>query len=264
MTTTLSSLLVETSLQGVMTIHLNRPDVHNAFNEVMIAELTATLKNCIQQEEVRIVVLRGKGKSFSAGADLNWMQKMVSYSFEENRQDADALAELMFTLKHLNRPTIAVAQGPAFGGGVGLLACCDFVLASQQANFCLSEVKLGLVPAIISPYVIAAMGERAAYRYSLSAERFSVEEAQRLNLVTEIANDDAIEEKLNALIAQLLNNSPQAMAVCKELFFKLSESKNFSEARQMTVEAIAALRVSEEGQEGLQAFLQKRKAEWTK
>src|SRR3546814_223298 len=176
----------EIDKQGVARITLTRAEVHNAFNETLIAELTAALDGAAQDPRVRVVVLAAQGPSFSAGADLNWMRAMAGYSRAENLEDARRLARLMRTLNDMAKPTIALVQGPAYGGGVGLVACCDVAIAVEDAKFCLSEVKLGLIPAVISPYVVATIGESAARRYFLTAETFSSWEAQRLGLVHEV------------------------------------------------------------------------------
>ncbi len=171
---------------GVTTLTLNRPQVHNAFDEIMIDELKSAIDEIDSDPDTRVVVLRASGKNFSAGADLNWMRRVTEYGESENRDEAMRLAQLMLALNRLSKPVIAVVQGATYGGGVGLVACCDIAIASDQARFCLSEVKLGLVPAVISPYVVAAIGERAARRYMLSAEIFNAAQAQRLGLVHEV------------------------------------------------------------------------------
>ena len=175
--------------QGIATITLNRPEIHNAFDDAIISELNLVLDKIESDSSIRVVVLRAEGKSFSAGADLRWMRRMADYTSAENKADAMQLAALMDKLNHLNKPTIARVQGAAFGGGVGLVACCDIVVASDRALFCLSEVRLGLIPAVISPYVVAAIGERASRRYFMTAERFKAEEALRLELVHEVVSE---------------------------------------------------------------------------
>jgi methylglutaconyl-CoA hydratase len=182
-------------------VTLNRPERHNAFDDTLIAELTEAFRSMEAEDGIRLVVLSGTGKSFSAGADLNWMKRMAGFSMEENRRDAMALAALMRTLAHLRKPTIARVQGAAYGGGVGLVACCDVAVATQNATFSLSEARLGLIPAVISPYVVAAIGERAARRYFLTAERFEAAEAWRLGLVHDIAPDESeLDEKVGAIV----------------------------------------------------------------
>lgn len=258
-----SYLQVQLAVNGVATVSLNRPKLHNAFDEVLISELTECLQTLEAMPEVRIVVLRAEGSSFSAGADLNWMQRMAKYSEAENFKDAMNLAELMKTLNFLKKPTLAMVQGAAFGGGVGLVACCDVVIATENASFCLSEVKLGLIPAVISPYVIAAIGERAARRYFLTAERFDVHAAQRLGLVHEVVSDAiALQEKTEELIKILLQNSPNAVIAAKDLIYAVSAAKTDDALIAETARRIAQIRASEQGKQGLSAFLEKRKPAW--
>ncbi|HET8726942.1 MAG TPA: enoyl-CoA hydratase-related protein, partial [Alphaproteobacteria bacterium] len=197
---------------GVATVTLNRPEVHNAFNDRVIAELTGTFSRLGADPTVRAVVLRASGKSFSAGADLGWMQRMAGYGFDENLADARQLAELMRTLNDLPKPTVALVQGAAFGGGVGLVACCDVALAADTATFCLSEVKLGLIPAVISPYVVQAIGARAARRYFLTAERFSALQAKALGLVHEVVPAVMLEAALLKILDALAEGGPNAHA----------------------------------------------------
>ena len=200
---------------GVATIRMNRPEVHNAFDDALIAALTAELRRLDQLPGARVIVLAASGKSFSTGADLNWMQRMANYSREENLRDAMALADLMRTLDGVKKPTVAKVQGAAFGGGVGLVACCDIAIASTQAIFSLSEVRLGLIPSVISPYVIAAIGEREARRYFLTAERFDAVEARRIGLVHEVVDSGALDEAVDKMAAQLLRGGPYALAAAK-------------------------------------------------
>jgi methylglutaconyl-CoA hydratase len=248
---------------GRADITLNRPDVHNAFDEAMIADLTVMLKKLEAEESVRVVVLSGAGKSFSAGGDLNWMKRFANYSFEQNVEDAKALAELMRTLDELNKPTVARVHGNAYGGGVGLVACCDIALATPGAAFCLSEVKLGLIPAVISPYVVAAMGARAARRYFLTAERFDAAEAFRLGLVHELQEDEAqMDKAIERLTATLAQNGPQAIAASKGLIRAVSQKPIAPDVRLDTARRIAERRASPEGKEGVAAFLEKRKPSW--
>ena len=261
------TVLVEVDNRGVATVTLNRPEKHNAFDDSVIAELTKAFQDINQMSHARVLVLASNGKSFSAGADLAWMKRMASYSYEENLADAEALAEMLRTLNFMSIPTIAKVQGAAFGGAVGLVACCDMAVASDRASFCLSEVKLGLIPATISPYVVDAIGARASRRYFQTAERFSAEQAKDLGLVSEIADMEQLNDQVEALIGALLSNGPVAMAAAKQLVFDV---QNFAPTEQAlnnplikdTSERIAAIRVSEEGQEGLTAFFDKRKAAW--
>ncbi|MBC7963936.1 MAG: enoyl-CoA hydratase/isomerase family protein, partial [Steroidobacteraceae bacterium] len=204
--------------RGVVTLTMNRPELHNAFDDRLIATLTDALRQLAADPAVRVLLLAASGKSFSAGADLNWMRRMADYSHEQNLADAAALAELMRTLDSLPKPTIALVQGAAYGGGVGLAACCDIVLATARASFCLSEVRLGLIPAVISPYVVAAIGSRAARRYFLTAETFDALEAQRIGLVHEVvADQDELTVVAERLTVQLLKNGPAALSAAKSL-----------------------------------------------
>lgn len=243
-------------------VTLNRPEKHNAFDDGVIAELQQAFDQAANDQRVRALILAASGKSFSAGADLGWMQRMAGYSLAENRRDADALATMLRTLNSLPFPTIARVQGAAFGGAVGLVSCCDLAVASPRASFCLSEVKIGLIPATISPYVIAAMGERAARRYFLTAERFSAETAKALGLVSEIADDAELDQTLDNLLSTLLANGPEALRAAKALVAEVSNRPINQTLIDHTSARIAAIRVSEEGQEGLQAFLHKRQPRW--
>jgi methylglutaconyl-CoA hydratase len=244
-------------------VTLNRPERHNAFDDSLIAELTEAFRSMEAEDGIRLVVLSGTGKSFSAGADLNWMKRMAGFSMEENRRDAMALAALMRTLAHLRKPTIARVQGAAYGGGVGLVACCDVAVATQNATFSLSEARLGLIPAVISPYVVAAIGERAARRYFLTGERFEAAEAWRLGLVHDIAPDESeLDEKVGAIVDAMLSCSPAAQKEAKELIRAVAGRPVTSEIAQDTAERIAKLRASPEGREGVAAFLEKRRPSW--
>ena len=246
---------------GIVT--LNNPEKHNAFDDVLIADLTATFKALDQNPSVRVVVLSAVGKSFSAGGDLNWMKRVAGYSQEENLRDAMALATLMRTLHGLSKPTIARVQGPAYGGGVGLVACCDMAVGTLNASFSLSEAKIGLIPAVISPYVIAAIGARAAHRYFLTAERFDAGEALRLGLLNEITpSDDEMDERINDVTTALMRCSPNAIAEGKQLIAAVAGRSIDDSLMRDTAERIARVRASEEGREGLGAFLEKRKARW--
>ena len=246
---------------GIVT--LNNPEKHNAFDDVLIADLTAAFRILDANAAIRVVVLSAVGKSFSAGADLNYMKRMASYSQEENLRDAMALATLMRTLHTLCKPTIARVQGAALGGGVGLVACCDMAVGTHNATFSLSEAKLGLIPAVISPYVIAAIGERAAHRYFLTAERFDAGEAFRLGLLHEIApSDDEMDERINDLTTALMRCSPNAIAEGKQLIAAVAGRSIDDSLTRNTAERIARVRASEEGRDGLGAFLEKRKARW--
>jgi len=260
----IAALISEVDEYGRATITLNRPEMHNAFDDTLINALTEELKRLERDLGVRVIMLAARGKSFSSGADLNWMRRMADYSFEENLNDAMGLAELMKTLANLSKPTIALVQGAAIGGGVGLVACCDIALASVDASFCLSEVKLGLIPAVISPYVAAAIGSRATRRYFLTAERFDATEAHRLGLVHEVVRPDELDARAEKLSRLLLQNGPQAMALVKALVSEVALSYLDDDLIADTAERIAEIRASDEGREGLSAYLEKRKPHWVK
>lgn len=257
--------LVTLSIEaGVATVTLNNPDKHNAFDDKIIAQLTHAFDRIASEENVHVMVLASTGKSFSAGADLGWMKRMASYSYEENLADANALATMLHKLNFLPQPTIAKVQGAAFGGAVGLASCCDIVIASEKASFCLSEVKLGLIPATISPYVVNAIGLKASRRFFQTAERFFAAKAEQIGLVDEVVSPDALDEATNAMIKQLLTNGPIATREAKQLAFDVAYQPINNELMQETSKRIAAIRVSEEGQEGLTAFFEKRPASWLK
>jgi methylglutaconyl-CoA hydratase len=258
------SILMAVDERGVATLTMNRPELHNAFDDALISALTAELKRLGDDDRVRVVQLAGSGKSFSAGADLGWMRRMAGYTREQNLADAQALAELMQTLNSLPKPTVALVQGAAYGGGVGLIACCDIVLAVQGATFCLSEVRLGLIPAVISPYVVQAMGARACRRYFQSAEAFTAPEARQLGLVHEVVADGAaLAARAAFLTGQLLQNGPVAMAEAKRLVAMVAGRPLDPGLIGATAELIAQRRASPEGKEGLSAFLEKRPPVWT-
>lgn len=248
--------------RGVATLTLDRPQLHNAFDDTLIAALNTVIAQYAANPAVRVLVLRSTGKSFSAGADLNWMKRVAQYDFDDNLRDSQALAALMEGLYRFPAPTLAVVQGPAFGGGVGLVSCCDIAIASEAASFCLSEVKLGLVPAVISPYVINAMGARQAQRYFLTAERFDAVAAQHSGLVQHVVAAEALDHEAERLLAALLANGPVALAACKQLIQRVSAASTH-ELTAYTTHLIATLRAGAEGQEGLKAFLDKRPAHWT-
>ncbi|WP_197484363.1 enoyl-CoA hydratase/isomerase family protein [Halioglobus sp. HI00S01] len=248
--------------RGVATVTLNRPDKHNAFDDVVIAELRAAFDALAANDTVRVVVLASEGKSFSAGADLGWMKRMAAYDYSDNLADARLLADMLKALYDMPQPTIARVQGAAFGGAVGLVSCCDMAVASERASFSLSEAKVGLIPATISPYVIKAMGERAAQRYFTTAERFQAAQALRLGLISELASDDELDNVLNSLISALLQNGPLAVREAKKLVHDVAGHPITPALVEGTCEAIARIRISEEGQEGLGAFLNKRQPRW--
>jgi methylglutaconyl-CoA hydratase len=246
---------------GIGTVVMDRPDRHNAFDEHVITDLTAGFTKLGADDAVRAVVLRGAGKSFSAGADLDWMRRMAAYDEAANLADARALAALMRTIDTLPKPTVALVHGAAYGGGVGLVACCDIAIATEAASFSLSEVKLGLIPAVISPYVVRAIGARAARRYVLTAERFDAVEARRLGLVHELAASDGLEEAARQILAALRGNGPAAVRAAKDLVAAVA-GKTPAEVEDDCARRIAAIRAGEEGREGVAAFLEKRKPSW--
>ena len=257
-----NAIITSIDKRGVATVTINRPDKHNAFDDAIIAELTNVFKHINANSNVKVMVLAANGKNFSAGGDLAWMKRMVGFSFEENLADAKKLALMLQTLNTLTVPTIARVQGAAFGGAVGLVSCCDMAVAEESASFCLSEVKVGIAPATISPYVIAAIGSRASRRYFLTAERFSADTAKILGLVSEVAQSQALDVTLEKLINALLANSPNAIKASKQLIGEV-ESRPIDETlMNHTSEVIAHLRVSEQGQEGLSAFFEKRPPSW--
>ncbi len=252
-----------TSQQGaVLTLTLSRPEVRNAFNDEVIAEITAAFLDAASRAEVRAVVLAAEGPAFCAGADLNWMRRMADYSHAENLADAAQLAEMLRVMYHCPKPTIARIQGDVYAGGMGLVAACDMAVSVDTANFCLSEVKLGLIPATISPYVIRAMGTRAAHRYFLTAERFDATEAQRIGFVHEVVSADQLDAKVAELTSALVNASPNAVRSCKMLVQEVAGREISAPLIGRTVEGIADIRTSSEGREGVQSFLQKRKPSW--
>lgn len=259
----MSDILYEVDNRGVATITLNRPHKHNAFDDVLIKELTELFKQAGTDNQVRVLVLAANGKSFCAGADANWMKRMAGYSFEENVADARALATMLHTLNTLPKPTVAKVQGSAFGGAVGLIACCDMAIGSKMSKFCLSEVKLGLIPATIAPYVIDAMGKRTTRRYFTTAEVFSARRARRLGLLSEAVTEEELDSTVDELIEQLLKNSPDALSAAKKLIFDIADHNgDDEELMEKTSLRIATIRVSEQGQEGLSAFLEKRRPNW--
>ena len=247
---------------AIATLWLNRPDLHNAFDDGLIAEVTGAIDTLARDDTARVVIVAGKGKSFSAGADLGWMKRMAGYSLEQNEADANRLAEMLHRLNTMPKPTIAAVQGAAMGGGVGLCAACDIGIAASDAVFALSEAKLGLIPAVISPYVIEAIGARAARRYMLTAERFDAATAERLGLVSAAVAPDQLMTEARRVADILLQNGPQAVREAKLLVAHVSERPNDAALRAETARRIARLRATEEGREGVAAFLEKRKPGW--
>ncbi len=257
-----TAVLLHQRGDGVSEVVLNRPDKRNAFDDVIIQQLIQALEHVDRDEQTQIVILRSEGKHFSAGADLGWMRRMADNTRQENLDDSRELARLMNTLNHLSKPVIGLVQGAAFGGAVGLAACCDIVLATEKASFCLSEVKIGLSPAVISPFVVAAMGERAARRYFLTAEVFNGEQAVEMGLAHLHVAQDEMESALEDMTQKLLANSPQSVRRTKELIARVAKGPIDQEMIEYTQRLIAEIRVSEEGQEGLSAFFEKRAPGW--
>ncbi len=252
----------EIDARGAATVWLNRPEVHNAFDDALIAALAAELKRLEADKGVRAVILEGRGKSFSAGADFNWMQRTVKFSQAENVRDAEALAHLLRTLNRLKKPTIAAVQGNAFGGGVGLVACCDIAFAAEHVHFAFTEARLGLIPATIGPYVVRAIGERQARRYFLTAESFGAQEALRIGLVHQVCRLEDLSRLVGQTIDALLACGPLAQKESKKLIRRVSHGSIDADMVADTAQRIAAMRVSAEGQEGMKAFLEKRKPAW--
>ena len=247
---------------GVARLILARPEKHNAFDDAVIADFTAALERVATDSAVRVVVIAGEGKSFSAGADLDWMRRMADYGEADNLADARALAVMLRTLNELPKPTIARVQGATFGGGVGLVACCDIAVASKAAIFCLSEARLGLTPSTISPYVVAAMGANEARRYFLTAERFDAAAAERIGLVHLVAAPERLDHAVDDLVAALLQNGPMAIAECKQLIRRVAGRPVDEAMIEDTAQHIARVRASAEGKEGVRAFLEKRPPAW--
>ena len=243
-------------------VWLNRPEVRNAFNDAMIAELTQAFAAIARDRRVRVVLLAAQGKAFCAGADLNWMRAMADYSWDQNRADAQGLADMLWTLDQCPVPIVGRLQGDCYAGGMGLAAVCDVRLASQSMQFCLSEARLGLMPATISPYVVRAMGASAARRYFVTSERFSATQAQALGLVHEVCAPEALDASTEAMLDTLIANGPDAVRACKRLVRDV-EGRPIDEAlRGETARRIADIRASDEGKEGLQSFLNKRAPNW--
>lgn len=255
-------VLLHIDEQGTATVTLNRPEVHNAFDPELVAALTTTLERLDGQSKVRAVVLRGAGKSFCAGADIEHMKESAGYSSEQNFEVARPSARMFHTLYTLSKPSVACVHGAVRGGGCGLIAACDIAIASRDATFRFSEVKIGVIPAMISPYVIAAIGERMAHRYMLTGEAFDADEARRIGLVHEVAAPDELEIAVNALLAQLHSSGPNAVSAIKQLIPVSAHAPIGAEIVAETARRIAAIRATPEAQEGLSAFLEKRKPSW--
>ena len=248
---------------AVASVFLNRPEVRNAFDDATIAELTQAFATLGQDESVRAIVLGAHGKAFSAGADLNWMRAMAGYTWEQNHADASALAEMLWTIYSCPVPVIGRIHGDCYAGGVGLAAVCDIVVASEGVHFCLSEAKLGLLPGTISPYVIRAMGEQAARRYFVTAERFSAQEAHRIGFVHELCAAELLDARVDELALAIAANGPQAVKACKRLVQDMAGQPITAALRDDTARRIADIRASDEGREGVRSFLEKRAPGWT-
>jgi methylglutaconyl-CoA hydratase len=259
----MTTATLELSRHGaVARVFLNRPDVRNAFNDAVIAELSAAFRELGADASLRAIVIGGRGKAFCAGGDLNWMRAMADYSWEQNRADAQGLADMLWTLYTCPVPLIGRVHGDCYAGGVGLAAVCDVLVAADGMHFCLSEARLGLLPATIGPYVVRALGEQASRRYFITAERFSAAEAHRLGFVHELAGADAIDAKVDAIVQTLLANGPEAVKASKRLVKDLAGQPLTSELRADTARRIADIRASAEGRDGVQAFLNKRPPPW--
>jgi methylglutaconyl-CoA hydratase len=256
-------LITVESKGGVGRVTLNRPEVRNAFDDALIAKLTQTFTELDRDSSVRAVVLAGNGPAFCAGADLNWMKRMSGYSYDENVRDARALAEMLSTLDRMAKPTIARVQGPAFAGGTGLVAACDIAVGTPDAKFCFSEAKLGLSPATISPYVMRAIGARAASRYFLTAEVFDADEALRIGMLSALVPASELDASIEALLKHLLAGGSGAHARIKDLVHDVAGRPIDDELKGDTARRIAEIRASEEGKEGIASFLEKRKPKWS-
>lgn len=244
-------------------VAFNRPEVHNAFNSELIGEIDDAFEKIKSDESVRVVILTGEGKSFCAGADIKWLREIINYSYEQNLEESLQLAEVLHKIYTLPKPTIAMVNGTAIGGGNGFLSACDISVASDEARFGLSEVKIGLVPAAISPYVMRRIGESKAREYFLTGKRISAQKALEIGLLNEVVAPDKLEETVLDIAQLLLTSGPEAIAACKELIDKTTRM-NFEEVKKFTAQMIANLRISPEGQEGMSAFLEKRKPNWVK
>lgn len=254
---------IEIDGRGAATLWLNRPEVHNAFDEAMIAALARDLKKLEADPAVRMLVLAGRGKSFCAGADVNWMRRQAAQSEADNLRDAGVFAGMLRALNSFRKPTIAVAQGSAFGGGVGLIACCDIAFAVENAQFAVSEVRLGIIPSVIGPYLVAAIGERNARRYALTAERFNAREAQRIGLVHQICKPDDVPVTIAQTIDAICACGPKAQEAAKEHIRSVANRPIDAEVIAETAQRIARIRATPEAREGFAAFLEKRKPNWS-
>ena len=258
----MTDLLLSLDARGVATLTFNRPERHNAFDDAVVALLTTTLRRLAGDEAVRILVIRGAGRSFSAGGDIEWMRRMSGASFEENLDDAEALARMLGLLDRFPKPTIAFVHGAAYGGGVGLVACCDIAIATERATFCMSEARLGIMPAVIGPYVIRAIGARQARRLMLTAETIPAARAREIGLVHEAAPESAANEMLGGIVEALLHCAPGAQKQAKAFIASCAGRSIDEGLAQESARLLAALRAAGEGREGLSAFLEKRFPNW--
>ncbi len=261
-TTTTQVLDIRRPSSHVAEVWLNRPDVRNAFNDEVISALTQAFAALSQDKDLRVIVLGAHGKAFCAGADLNWMRAMADYSWQQNKDDAQKLADMLWTLWQCPVPVVGRIQGDCYAGGLGLAAICDVLVASDAVTFCLSEARIGLLPATISPYVVRALGEQASRRFMVTAERFSAADAKALGFVHELCAADALDEKVQSIVATLVANSPAAARASKQLVRDIAGSAITPALREDTARRIADIRASEEGKDGVQSFLQKRKPGW--
>ena len=265
MARTKSTLITEISGRGVATLTLRRAELHNAFDDELIERLRRELQGLENDPVVRVIVIKGDGPNFCAGADLNWMKRMAEFDRAANIEDAKGFAKMMAVLHRVRQPTVAVVQGAAFGGGVGLVAACDIVVAASDATFCLSEVRLGLIPAVIGPYLVNAIGERQSLRYMMTAEKFGADEALSTGLVQVVVPPEQLEQRADALVSDLLKGGPKALAEVKNLISYISSSPSHDEkVVRDTAGHIARVRATEEGIEGVSAFLEKRSPKWVR
>jgi methylglutaconyl-CoA hydratase len=258
----MNNLIIEIDARGVAKITLNRPEIHNAFDDVLIAALSDAFARLAQDPSLRVLVLTGAGANFSAGADLNWMRRMAGYSHEENLADAMGLAQMLRRLNEFPKPTIARVNGSCFAGSTGLIACCDIVIATTEGKFAVNEVRLGLIPATISPYLLAAIGPRQARRLFLVAERISADEACRIGLVHEVVPMDELDSAVERCIGMVLQGATGAQAEAKQLIAAVLGREVDEDLMRLTAKGIADARASAEGREGVAAFLEKRRPQW--
>jgi methylglutaconyl-CoA hydratase len=257
-----NTLDIRRPLPQVAEVFLNRPDVRNAFNDSVVGELSQAFVTLADDARLRVIVLGGHGKAFCAGADLNWMRQMAGYSWEQNRADAERLAEMLYAIWSCPVPVVGRIHGDCYAGGVGLASVCDVLVAARGMHFCLSEAKLGLLPATISPYVLRALGEQASRRYFTTAERFDADTALRLGFVHEVVEPEAIDAKVHEIVTALAANGPAALRACKRLVKEIASGPLTQELRADTARRIADIRASDEGREGVSAFLNKREPSW--